>query len=60
MKRSPKTEFKIVAVGLLIIAAALLAGALSVVPAHHNIFDQPWQRTFVNEERSIFARLHIG
>jgi len=34
----------------------LLAGALSVIPAYHNIFDQPWQRTFVNEEAFNFYK----
>ena len=49
MKRKPKTQFRIVAVALLVVAAALLFTTVSVVPSYHAIFDQPWQKSFVSE-----------
>jgi|ERR1044071_99202 hypothetical protein len=49
MRRTPKIQFKIVGLSLLLVAAALLIFSLSTVPSYHNIFDQPWEKQFVSE-----------
>ena len=49
MKRSPKTDLKIVAVALLVVAIAFLVISVASLPSYRAIFGQPWQRTFVSE-----------
>ena len=56
MQRKPKTNLRIVAVALLVVAAAFLIGAISLVPPYRAIFSRPWQATFTSEADFRFYR----
>jgi H+/Cl- antiporter ClcA len=49
MKRTPQKELTIVAIGLLIVAAAILGFVAYVAPAYGQIYSQPWQKSFMRE-----------